>query len=179
MRLEGSSILLLLYLVHIPYVGGRPTQIDDLPNSLHRYRAEMQTLPASPTIHHDDTVSAFTTAPSLTKRSTWLADLGRGWVAYINTVQSFMPAQIAAAALTNFYISAYNHVLNIQTGRLPDQYYACELGNIRLEFSGDNPVPWDFVLAFIRKMIKMVGRGDSRGNSIIYTFTCPRVGQSG
>lgn len=63
-----------------------------------------------------------------------LADVGRGWFAYVETFESFIPVQIAATVLTNFYHSAYNHVGSIRSGRTPQNYYACELDKLTLEF---------------------------------------------
>ena len=94
------------------------------------------------------------------KRVTSLINVGKGWVAYVESFESFIPIQVAAAVLTNFYISAYNHVQNIRGGRTPQNYYACELDNLILEFfSADKAIPWDFVTTFMSRMANHVSRG--------------------
>jgi hypothetical protein len=71
-----------------------------------------------------------------------------------------IPVQVAAAVLTNFYVSVFDHVLSIEAGRKPQNHFACELNNLRLEFfSADNSVPWDFVLTFVRSMVACVSKG--------------------
>jgi len=90
----------------------------------------------------------------------WLTNLGKGWIQYLETFESFIPVQVAAAVLTKFYVSAFYHVLSIEAGRAPEKHYRCELDNLRLEFfSADTAVPWDFILSFMRFMVDGVSRG--------------------
>jgi len=78
----------------------------------------------------------------------------------LETFESLIPVQVAAAVLTNFYVSAFYHVLSIKADQTPQNHYTCELNNLRLEFfSADNPIPWDFVLTFMRSMVACVSRG--------------------
>jgi len=82
----------------------------------------------------------------------WLTNLGKGWIQYLETFESFIPVQVAAAVLTKFYVSAFYHVLSIEAGRAPEKHYRCELDNLRLEFfSADTAVP--------RFMVDGVSRG--------------------
>ena len=160
MRTLALSVFLLYATVSSPYVRSSPTQT----STLWKRRLPSPTLDQrSPSVlqplYHD--LEQYRTAsPSGGKRDISLSHLGRGWVAYVETFESFIPVQMAAAVLTNFYISAYNHVQSIRTERVAESYYACQLDNLILEFfSADAPVPWDFVTSFMAAMAEKVSRG--------------------
>lgn len=160
MRLVRTALLLLPFLVTVPYTSSSPTQISNpryafsfhYPRSLDNYSLT--------TTRRVDTDSAPTTVPSLRQRAIWLTNFGKGWVQYLETLESLIPVQVAAAVLTHFYVSAFNHVLSIEPVRKAQNHFACELNNLRLEFfSVDTPMPWDFVLTFLRSMVACVSQG--------------------
>lgn len=161
MQLVRITLLLLPFLVTVPYTSS--SLITQIGNSRHPFTSRYPQIPDPHTLsttRRINTNSASTNAPSLPQRSIWLTDLGKGWVQYLETFDSLIPVQVAAAVLTNFYVSVVNHVLSIKTGQTPQSHFASELNNLRLEFiSADHPVPWDSVLTFLTSMVVCVSKG--------------------
>ena len=96
---------------------------------------------------------------SIQKREEWLANLGNGWASYIQTWDSFLPTQLAASVLTQFYSLIVDKAITTSFGE-PTLFRAFEWDNIRLEFSSDvRDIPWDFVATFAARMADITQRG--------------------
>lgn len=169
MRIPVVFVYYTLLLAILSHTNASPTEISNYLDDFASVNSQTSNLSPAVQHHQDDNQLQSVPTSAHRKRSTWLADIGRGWVGHMETFESFLPAQIATTALLHFYNSAYNHVQGIRNGRTPDNYYACELDNIILEFySADMVVPWDFVLSFITKMAIKVDRGFAAQFTYLY-----------
>jgi len=160
MRLVRTPLLLLPFLVTVPCASSSPTRIGNPGYPFSSHYPQILDPHILTTTRRADTNSASMIVPSFRQHSIWLTDLGKGWVQYLETFDSLIPVQVAAAVLTSFYVSVFHHVLSIEAGQKAQNHFACELNNLRLElFSADNPVPWDCVLTFMRSMVACVSEG--------------------
>lgn len=177
MWLVRTALLLLPFLVIVPYTSSSPTQISNPRYAFSFHYPQILDTHILTTTRRVDTDSAPTNVPSLRQRTIWLTNLGKGWVQYLEAFDSLIPVQVAAAVLTHFYVSAFNHVLRIEPGRKAQNHFTCELNNLRLEFfSADAPISWDFVLTFLRGMVACVSQGFT--GKFDYLFVHMATGQA-
>ena len=105
---------------------------------------------------------------SIHKRAEWLANLGGGWSSYIQTWDSFIPVQLAASVLTQFYSMILDKAVTTGIDE-PTLFRAFEWDNIRLEFSSDaRKIPWDFVATFAAKMAALTQLGFTGQFNAVY-----------
>ncbi len=126
MRLVRTPLLLLPFLVTVPCVSSSPTRIGNPGYPFSSHYPQIPDPHILATTRCADTNSASTIVPSFRQRSIWLTDLSKGWVQYLETFDSLIPVQVAAAVLTNIYVSVFNHVLSIKAGRKPQNHFACD-----------------------------------------------------
>ena len=118
--------------------------------------------------HHNNILLPTDADINIQKRAEWLANLGGGWAGYIQTWDSFIPRQVAASVLTQFYAMILDKAVNTSLDE-PTLFRAFEWDNIRLEFSSDvRKIPWDFVAAFAAKMAAVTQRGFTGQFNAVY-----------
>ena len=118
--------------------------------------------------YHNSIQSSTNASTNIHKRAEWLADLGSGWAGYIQTWDSFIPRQIAASVLTQFYAMILDKAVTTSLDE-PTLFRAFEWDNIRLEFSSDvRKIPWEFVAVFATKMAAVTQRGFTGQFNAVY-----------
>lgn len=87
---------------------------------------------------------------------------------YAYHVRSIVPIEIAAQSLVYFYNSISVKALGAWENLPPTKYVGINFGNLVLSMTSNDPIPWNFVIRFVNKMIRATRLGFTGTYEIMY-----------
>ena len=92
--------------------------------------------------------------PELPKDKRALYELPNGWIGRFDKYLALIPVQMANQCLQEFYHRVQIRVMDQWISKPPANHFAIDWEGIQIDFfSPTRTVPWDFIIAFLQKMV--------------------------